>query len=221
LPSPPSVTITGVRIPADGNPAHLLSLTTTSASDATDCFLFHIPDLRQYWNTKQAWNRRDLVRLELQQQHHPQQKHHLQQRKQHRLQLWYHLLQQQRHRLPQGYRLLQRQRQYVPQQHHLLHQHQLSCIGSYYAFYSFASDDLPKNLSVPAWISEIGSFGDGIRSQYWGDVFLVKMASYEYGEYGWAAYEDIVPEFLDLLIKGPLDGWRRGYQVSYTEMPQF
>jgi hypothetical protein len=33
---------------------------------------------------------------------------------------------------------------------------------------------------------------------------LVKMAPYEYGQYGWAVYEDIVPEFLDFLDKGPL-----------------
>jgi len=32
---------------------------------------------------------------------------------------------------------------------------------------------------------------------------VVKMAPHEYGEYGWAAYEDIVPEFLYLLVKGP------------------
>jgi hypothetical protein len=32
---------------------------------------------------------------------------------------------------------------------------------------------------------------------------LVKMASHEYGQYSWAVYEDIVPEFLDLLVKGP------------------
>jgi hypothetical protein len=34
------------------------------------------------------------------------------------------------------------------------------------------------------------------------------MAPHEYGENGWAAYEDIVPEFLDLLVKGPLEGLR-------------
>ena len=44
VPSPPSVTITGVRIPADGTPAHLLSLTTTTdAEQGTDGFLSHIP----------------------------------------------------------------------------------------------------------------------------------------------------------------------------------
>jgi len=75
-------------------------------------------------------------------------------------------------------------------------------MGAYYVFHSFAFDDLPKNSSVPTWISDIG---DGMHRQYCGDVFLVKMAPHEYGEYGWAAYEDIIPEFLDLLIEGPLD----------------
>lgn len=55
---------------------------------------------------------------------------------------------------------------------------------------------------VPAWIKNIG---DGNHSPYSGDVFLVKMASHElYGEYGWAAYDNVGPEFLDLLIEGPL-----------------
>lgn len=72
-------------------------------------------------------------------------------------------------------------------------------MGTYYVFYSFATDDLPKNSSVPTWIS------DPLHGYYSGDVFLVKMAPHEYGEYGWAAYEDIVPEFLDLLREGPLD----------------
>jgi hypothetical protein len=31
------------------------------------------------------------------------------------------------------------------------------------------------------------------------------MAPHEYEEHGWAVYEDIVPEFLDLLVKGPLE----------------
>jgi hypothetical protein len=68
--TPPPVTITGVRLPADGSPAHLLSLTTTSVSDNVDIFLFHVPDLRQYWKTEKAWDYRDLQRFELQQQYH-------------------------------------------------------------------------------------------------------------------------------------------------------
>ena len=70
-------------------------------------------------------------------------------------------------------------------------------MGTYYVFYSFALDDLPKNSSVPTWIS--GDISDDFHRCYYGDVFLVKVAPHEYEEYGWAAYEDIVPEFLDLL----------------------
>ncbi|KAF2468686.1 uncharacterized protein BDR25DRAFT_230630 [Lindgomyces ingoldianus] len=143
-PSPPTVTITGVRIPSDGTPAHLLSLTTISDSKATDGFLFHVPDLRRYWNSEQAW----------------------------------------------------RQTQY----HTLQHQH-LSCVGAYYVFYSFDLDSLPRNMFVPAWVSEIS---DGVHFSFHGDVFLVKMSPHEYGENRWAVYEDITPLFLDLLVKGPI-----------------
>ena len=38
------------------------------------------------------------------------------------------------------------------------------------------------------------------------------MAPHEFGQYGWAAYEDIVPEFLDLLAKGPFCGQRRSVE---------
>ena len=192
-PSPPPVTITGVRIPADGTPAHLLSLTTistTSTSRATDDFLFHVPDLRQYWNTEQAWKRRDLHRLDLQQ-HSLQQEDYLQQQ----LQLWkrFQFQQQQQFWFPHREQLLHfRQRLYLPQEHHLLQEHHLSCIGTYYVYYSFDVDDLPENSFVPAWIS-------GGNHAYYGDVFLVKMAPHEFGQSEWAAYEDIVPDFLDLL----------------------
>ncbi len=156
MPSPPPITITGVRIPADGTPVHLLSLTTistTSVSGATGSFLLHVPDLRQYWKTERAWGYRDIRRLDLYSQNP------------------------------------------LPQQYHPLQQQHSACIGAYYVFYSFSSDDLPTNSSVPAWI--------GVGSQCRGDIFLVKMASHEYGQYSWAVYEDIVPEFLDLLVKGP------------------
>jgi hypothetical protein len=73
-------------------------------------------------------------------------------------------------------------------------------VGTYYILFSFALDDLPKNSFVPTWIRNI------CKREYYGDVFLVKMAPHEYGEHDWAAYEDIVPEFLDFLIEGPLDG---------------
>jgi hypothetical protein len=196
-PSPPPVTITAVRIPADGSPAHLLSLTTISTASttkSTDEFLFHVPDLRQYWNTEQGWKRRDLHRLDIQQQHSLQQEDYLQQQ----LQLWkkfYYQLrsgvlnsEQQRH---------VRQQLFLPQERHLLQQHHLSCIGTYYVYASYDVDDLPNNSFVPAWIS-------GGNHGYNGDVFLVKIAPHEFGENGWAAYKDIVPDFLDLLVEKAL-----------------
>ncbi|PKK46983.1 hypothetical protein CI102_7911, partial [Trichoderma harzianum] len=62
----PPVTIVGARIPADGTPAHLLPLTTISDSSAPDSFLLHVPDLRSYWMSEQAWRLRDLHRFHLQ-----------------------------------------------------------------------------------------------------------------------------------------------------------
>ncbi|KAF2469597.1 uncharacterized protein BDR25DRAFT_228524 [Lindgomyces ingoldianus] len=68
--SPPSVTIIGARFPADGSPAHLLSLKTTSegVGGSPDSFLFHVPDLRVFWKTPQAWQHRDVQRLEIENQ---------------------------------------------------------------------------------------------------------------------------------------------------------
>ncbi|KAL2818737.1 hypothetical protein BDW59DRAFT_151921 [Aspergillus cavernicola] len=62
-PLPPSVSITGVRIPPKGSP-HLVTLNTTSAgvSEGPDCFLFHVPDLRAYWGIPRAWQWRDVSR---------------------------------------------------------------------------------------------------------------------------------------------------------------
>jgi hypothetical protein len=122
LPSPPPITITGVRIPADGTPFHLLSLTTistTSVSGATDSFLLHVPDLRQYWKTELAWGYRDIRRLDLYSQNPLQQHHYLRQK----------------NRLKQQYRPQQRlylsQRNLLPQQYHPLQQHYSACIGAY------------------------------------------------------------------------------------------
>ncbi|KAM3068067.1 hypothetical protein ACMFMF_009433 [Clarireedia jacksonii] len=200
-PSPPPVTITGVRIPADGTPAHLIPLTTTSASGATDNFLFHIPDLRHYWKTDLAWDCRDIHRLDFQQDHHVPQQHFLQQK--------HHLQQLLRNRPPfdQQLRSHLQQRYLLKQRYFVLPQHYTSCTGAYYMFFSFAADDLPENSSLPTWIREIGEIGDipdGFHRRYFGDVFLVKMAPHEYGENGWAAYEDIVPDFLNCLNERPL-----------------
>ena len=78
-PSPTSVIITGVRIPADGTPARLLTLPTITPSNGRDAFLFHIPDLRHYWNNDWAWESRDPHRLDLQLDHHVPPQQHLRQ----------------------------------------------------------------------------------------------------------------------------------------------
>lgn len=198
-PSPPSVTITGVRIPADGAPAHLVQLTTISASDATDGFLFHVPDLRQYWRTELAWHQRDLLRLDLQQDRYASfipLSQHLQQKK--------HLKE-----LLNPFRRLDRQRRLHLNQRYVLDQRSLSlqepfylCVGTYYVIYSFCSDDLPLNTYVPDWIRKAD---EGFLWRYYGDVFLVKMEAHEYREYEWASYANLSPQFLELLVEGPLE----------------
>ncbi|KAI9689716.1 MAG: hypothetical protein M1822_009597 [Bathelium mastoideum] len=199
FPNPPSVTITGVRIPADGTPAYLAPLntiSTASTTGGTDTFLFHIPDLRPFWKTKNGWEFRDIERLELRQQQQPPQN---QDKVEHHLQQWDSLMEQQQDRLAHSYRLIhcQRQRQNTEELRRIVLEHHSSCSGIYYIFWSLDQDNLPVNPFVPTWINED-------RYQWYGDVFLVKMAPYEYGGYGWALYEDIDPEFLDLLAEGPL-----------------
>jgi hypothetical protein len=113
------------------------------------------------------------------------------------------------------FKVQQRQRQlFLEQQHHLLPQHYSSCIGAYYVYYSFDVDHLPLNAFVPDWI---GKIGDKTQQRYWGDVFIVKMGPQEYGPYGWAAYEDITPEFLELLALEPLKSWREdvGFRLPW------
>jgi hypothetical protein len=194
-PIPPPVTITGVRIPADGTSPHLLSLTTTSVPHPAGSFLFHVPDLRLYWSTKQDWQLCDLKRLDLLQDEHYPRSHHLRQKNDlERLLLPRQLTNQQLLHL--------RQRHLIDQQYCILQQQYSSCVGGYYLFYSFALDDLPENPAVPAWISDTGQGG---KLLFYGDVFLVKVALDEYEEHGWAIYEDIVPPFLDLLVEGPLE----------------
>jgi hypothetical protein len=107
---------------------------------------------------------------------------------------------------PELHIIRQRQRQlFGDQQHHLLPQRYFACIGAYYIFYSLDLDHLPQNAFVPDWIGKIGDKGHQI---YWGDVFVVKMSPQEWGPYGWAAYQDIAPEFLELLAAGPMKSWR-------------
>ncbi|KAK4067729.1 hypothetical protein Trihar35433_6289 [Trichoderma harzianum] len=190
----PPVTIVGVRIPADGTPAHLLPLTTTSVSSATDNFLLHIPDLRSYWVSEQAWRLRDLHRFDLQ--------------KDGRVPLSQH--QQQTDDLKSLVRMGQclsreqilhlRQRYLLPQQRFFVQQHNTYryCLGTYYVFYSFAVDDLPINKFVPRWIEEEIDAHSSLC--YFGDVFIVKISPGEVGQDGRAAYEDVDPMFLDFLV---------------------
>lgn len=71
----------------------------------------------------------------------------------------------------------------------------------YYILYSFGVDGLPQNTSASAWIRNLG---DGHYMAYRGDVFIVKMAGIESDEeHGWAVYQDIDPEFLNLLNDRP------------------
>ena len=68
LPSP--VTITGIRFPADGSKPHTLPLTTTThgVKDGPDSSWGHVPDLRGFWRTEQAWQWRDFETFRLENQ---------------------------------------------------------------------------------------------------------------------------------------------------------
>lgn len=55
--------------------------------------------------------------------------------------------------------------------------------GVYYGFKSFALDHLPQNKAAADW---------GIS----GDAFVAKVTDAEYGEHGWATYEDVPDELL-------------------------
>ncbi|KAH7126692.1 hypothetical protein B0J11DRAFT_283162 [Dendryphion nanum] len=190
---PPPTNIIGIRIPANNTPAHLVALTTTSASGATDDFLVHIPDVRRFWAPENAWQMRDLYSLDLRDASQAEAQ-----------------LQRQRQRQPLKWdphanlTLLQRQRKkfVASQQYYALSPYQEACVGRYYVFWSFALDDLPQNLAVPKWMVEEP------QHSYWGDVFLVKVRDGE-GEGGdgvRAVYEDVDPGFLEVLRDGPLGG---------------
>ncbi|KAK7186243.1 uncharacterized protein CC84DRAFT_1221420 [Paraphaeosphaeria sporulosa] len=187
IPEAPRVTITAARIAADGTPPHLVRLSTRSAGDdATDSFLFRIPDVRKYWVTEDGSQFRDIHRLELQELHTFLQPYNL-------LPLFHPW---------QGIHLRQRCR--VPTQRILLQERHASCAGVYYLFWSFAMDDLPRNKHVPKWISDAPN--TEMTHSYYGDVFIVKIAPHEYEPEGWAAYEDVSPTFVEALVKSPSYG---------------
>jgi hypothetical protein len=198
-PTPPAVAITGIRIPADGTPAHLVELTTTPDAKGMDSFLFHVPHLRKYWPTELAWESRDLCRLDLLEHHrHVPISQVLRQRR--------HLQRLLQRPISQKNRTYLSQRHLLEHQYHTLHAHQSSCAGSYYVYHSYSTENV-LNLSVPTWISE----PEGSRlGQYRGDVFIVKMAPEEVGAQGWALYDNVSPAFLELLVEAPRDSTPRG-----------
>ncbi|EED15741.1 hypothetical protein TSTA_051780 [Talaromyces stipitatus ATCC 10500] len=69
-PAPTPVTITGIRFPADGSKAQLVSLTTTTddVRDGLDGSWGHVPDLREFWKTARAWQWRDIETFRLENQ---------------------------------------------------------------------------------------------------------------------------------------------------------
>ncbi|KAM6477909.1 hypothetical protein HDV62DRAFT_199055 [Trichoderma sp. SZMC 28011] len=190
----PPVTIVGARIPADGSPAHLLPLTTISDSSATDSFLLHVPDLRSYWGSKEAWRLRDLHRFYLQKDGCVPLSQHRKQTDDFKSFLC------SSQRLSREQILHLRQRYILPQQRFLVQQHNTYhyCLGTYYVFYSFAVDDLPVNKFVPRWIEE--DINPHSPYRYFGDVFVVKISPDEVGQDGRATYEDVDPLFLDFLV---------------------
>ncbi|KAF7981654.1 hypothetical protein HWV62_32766 [Athelia sp. TMB] len=64
---PPAVAIKVLRIPADGSPSHILSLHTTheGVANGVGRDLYHLPDLRPFWKIPQAWEYRDIHRMEI------------------------------------------------------------------------------------------------------------------------------------------------------------
>ncbi|KAK0616547.1 hypothetical protein B0T14DRAFT_568141 [Immersiella caudata] len=177
-PTPPPVTVTGVRIPVDGSPAHLLPLTTTPSIEKVD----------------RAWRLRDKVRLDfLPDQHVPRSMHLEQQAVLRRALLGLPPMDER-----EGLHV--RQRYCSPKKYFILQPEQRQCAGAYYAFYSFALDDLVQNMGVAGWIVNAS---DG---PFFGNAFLMKLVPQEKDEDGSAVYEDVGPEFLEVLACGPVEG---------------
>lgn len=65
--------------------------------------------------------------------------------------------------------------------------------GVYLKWFSFSSEDLPENRSVPLIFCRVNRSAAG-------DVFLVKLAPGELDEEGRTAYEDIHPGFLEYCL---------------------
>ncbi|KAI2631581.1 hypothetical protein GGS26DRAFT_558168 [Hypomontagnella submonticulosa] len=128
---PPPVEITVARFPVDGSPYLMTLKTTSELGGSTDQWLFHVPDVRPFWKSTEAWDLRDNQRLEL--------------------------------------------------------QNGRSCDGVYIVFFSFALIQ-PENKSFPPGLC-------AVRPR--GDVFVAKLQPHEYGQYAWAAYDNVSEEFLN------------------------
>lgn len=66
------------------------------------------------------------------------------------------------------------------------------CEGVYVIYFTDAIDQLPENPNFPEEI-----LGD--RFLY-GDIFVVKLQTREFGERGWALYDDVPEKFLGLPV---------------------
>ncbi|KAK7986941.1 hypothetical protein PG988_001929 [Apiospora saccharicola] len=156
-------------------------------------FLFHVPDLRSHWKTKYGWKFCDLYRLNLLQDENTDLSRYL-----HQKQDLQKLLMISSSKTPDEQQFLHLKQRYLcPEQDYVLQQQEhVPYAGTYYIFCSNAVDDLPQNHFVPGWLQYTRS--------YWGDVFIVKMASQDFDENGWAVYEDISSLFLGVLDKGAL-----------------
>lgn len=75
----------------------------------------------------------------------------------------------------------------------------------YIVFFSFDLDELPLHKNFPPGPLGVRHFA--------GDAFVVKLKPHEYGENGWADYDDVSPEFLELPIMAkqqPSQGFHGG-----------
>ncbi|KAE8166633.1 hypothetical protein BDV40DRAFT_296418 [Aspergillus tamarii] len=80
-----------------------------------------------------------------------------------------------------------------------------NCNGMYIVFFSFDLDELPLHKNFPPGPLGVRHFA--------GDAFVVKLKPHEYGENGWADYDDVSPEFLELPIMAkqqPSQGFHGG-----------
>jgi len=85
------------------------------------------------------------------------------------------------------------------------------CNGVYIKFFSFSLDDLPENRSVPGCFCRVNGLAAG-------DAFIVKLAPQGWDEHGWAVYEDIPTDFLELpcITRGGAASFQRNSESTCT-----